>query len=578
VGSGLRALKGGEGTRGLLEWTDRWARSAVHWASLNGHAEALAVLLEYGANPAPRLITSHQMAKRTHLAQEQPLTLATRVHGADSAVARILSKAVAVDSKQQSDEIVGSEVNATAANTGKVVSSTGSETESLAYLLTLGSETGLDKLAVWELRERLAATNVKRVRCRIFFTSQASPSHFSSLKSAEKICAVVINAQAEEVTQAIEKGSNASTVGCTPELSVAQWILQSEHWDSALKRWWEFNMDASVGGVACTNEKTLTFKVTCRRSGKRFGHISSQGLALAVATSLTAKRGWRAQVRQPDLEVRVLLSDSELLVDIPFLVQGVIPIGGGELVSAGLAAPVAWALARTAELKPGDRVLDPMCGKAVILIEASLSWPSCEYLGLDIDQAQLQGASSNAQLLVPSRSGSGRLDLLFGDARRLPLPTGSVDALVCDVPFGKQHGTLESCREDYIPLFQEFDRVVSKGSHGRAIVLSSLEQEAWVTKAAGLLGAPEGLASSSPPWVCTARRELRLGTLEAVIIVLRRPSEAAAAAAAAAGVSAGELPPLSKRLWWETHAGRGSWASLKISQRPPMQLARCREI
>eukprot|EP00439_Symbiodinium_sp_Y106_P083576 s515_g23.t2 len=141
------------------------------------------------------------------------------------------------------------------------------------------------------------------------------------------------------------------------------------------------------------------FKITCRRSGKRFAQLSSQGVAVAAATAIASKQGWRAQVRRPDLEVRILVSDSDILVDLPLLVQSV-PSGGGELCSAGMAAPVAWALARSAELKQGDRVLDPMCGKAVILVEAALSWPNCHYIGVDLDASQLSGARSNVRDLA----------------------------------------------------------------------------------------------------------------------------------------------------------------------------------
>jgi len=575
--SGLRALRGGEGTRALLEWTDRWARSAVHWAALNGHADALSVLLENGADAAPRLITSNQMAKRTHLSQEQPLALAIRVHGADSDVATLLAKAVARASAVPEESGDQLECEAPKGRPQKAKAPKGP-----LYLLTLGSEMGLDRLAFWELSERLAATHVKRLRCRIFFASAAVPALFSSLKSAEKLCAVVLQSDASAVSRVIEPngGSPAPPESAVLEHALAQWIAKAELWEAAMKQWWDFNRDATSSEALSDEQRAatqLTFKVTCRRSGKRFAHVSTNRLAVAMASALSASRGWKAQVRAPDLEVRVLLGDSDLLVDVPLLVQAAVPIGGGELVSSGLAAPVAWALARSAELRPGDRVLDPMCGKAVILIEASLCWPSCHYLGLDVDTSQLEGAASNARMLVTGRSGGGQLDLLHGDARRLPLPDGCMDAIICDIPFGKQFLTVEECRDGlYDALLAECDRVVTKSSSGRVVLLSSLEQEAWVLRAAGF--ASEGLPPppSHSPWRCVARREVKLGYLEAAIIVLRRP--AAPGIAMPEGAAAGELPPLSKRLWWETSGGRGDWASLKIAVRPPMQLARGREI
>ncbi|CAE7947087.1 Thumpd2, partial [Symbiodinium sp. KB8] len=526
----LQAMKDSR-SRGFLEWSDRWARSAVHWASLNGHSEVLKILLDAKATAAPKLITERQMAKRTHLAQERPLDLAQRVHGADSEVARLLRDAM---HDQGLDEVIPEEAQDLTAD----------------FVMTL-SQGGLDKLASWELL-RLGAKAMHRVQCRVFFCSDRAPAAIATLKSAEKVCAVVMRASGADVSEVIH---GAGGFGPEAESAVAGWVAGAHGWKPALHTWWKFNGRGDEDGV-----EPLTFKITCRRSGKRFAQLSSQGVAVAAATAIASKQGWRAQVRRPDLEVRILVSDSDILVDLPLLVQS-IPSGGGELCSAGMAAPVAWALARSAELKQGDRVLDPMCGKAVILVEAALSWPNCHYIGVDLDASQLSGARSNAQL---AQATGARLDLLMGDAQRLPLPDRSVDVVICDIPFGRQYGTIEGCRDSlYKAVLKEFDRVVRSDADGRLILISSLEQEPWVLEAANL-------HSAQAPWLCYARRELKLGFLDASIIVLRRRQPGRD--------SATGLPELAKRLWWETSAGRGDWASLKVSQRPMMQATRGREI
>eukprot|EP00913_Durusdinium_trenchii_P007048 g6630.t1 len=206
-------------------------------------------------------------------------------------------------------------------------------------------------------------------------------------------------------------------------------------------------------------------------------------------------------------------------------------------------------MARCAELKPGETVLDPMCGKAVILVEAALSWPLCHYLGVDIDADQLTGANSNAFLAHASGArldcGSGgqeacstvqTKDLLQGDACKLPLPDASVDVVICDIPYGRQYGTIEECRDTlYKAILKELDRVIQRGPAGRAILISSLEQEPWVFKEAQL-------ESTEAVWRCTARRELKLGFLDASMFVLRRRVP---------GQQAGELPELSKRLSYQ---------------------------
>eukprot|EP00928_Gymnodinium_smaydae_P018915 TRINITY_DN17205_c0_g1_i1.p1 TRINITY_DN17205_c0_g1~~TRINITY_DN17205_c0_g1_i1.p1 ORF type:complete len:861 (+),score=153.89 TRINITY_DN17205_c0_g1_i1:28-2583(+) len=555
-----RALRTGEGNRGLLEWSDRWARTAVHWAVLNGHDDALNVLLRSGALPEPRLITEHQMSKRTHMTQETPLALAVRVHGESSTTANILRAAIAAGS-------CSGEAKDAREPTAK--SPCIAEDKPAKYVVTI-AEPRLEKLALWELKERLGGT-VQRLQCRMFFTCSASPDMFLGLKAAEKICAVALHASASDLAPLADMCGNG-----VPELDKASaaWVLSASAWDDAVALWRRFNgATAAEAGEA----EELTFKVTCRRKGSRFASISSQGLAVALASALTSKFGWKARVRRPDLEVRVLLGDADLLVDLPLLYQGAVRLGGGELVEAGLSAQVAWAMARSAELVPGDCVLDPMCGKGVVLVESALSWPGCRYLGLDVDPEQLRGAARNVEV---ARVGGAVLGLLRGDARRLPLPSRCIDALICDVPFGKQYSTVEECRGGlYDAVLREFDRVVVERG-GRMVILTSLEQEPWLLRAAGFdvdLGDSEADdADRRPPgpatWDCIARRKTPLGFLEGVILVFRRRTASSTAAVSPA------LAELSDRLWWETSGGRGDWASLKVSQRPPMQRARGREI
>jgi len=551
-----RALRAGEGSKGLVEWKDRWSRTAVHWAVLNGHAAALTMLLSSGALALPKSMSAHQQAKRTHLPQESPLQIAVRVHGQDSKLVELLE--VHNDSEDQE----------------------ATEERCVPYLLTLGSAHGLDRLALWELKEMVAASSVQRVQCRIFFSSAARPLNFKPLKAAEKICVVLLRTGAEELVKLVAAALADGSV-CKPptpvesktpwkvgaeEKAVAAWIVSTSSWNDGVKVWKKFQALETESSNAVSTEQ-LTFKVTCRRAGQRHARIASQGLAVALASALSAAHGWRPQVKRPDMEIRVLISDMEVLVDIPVLVQAAVPTGGGELREAGMSAPVAWALARSAELKPGEVVLDPMCGKAVTLVEAALSWPSCAYLGIEKDERQLRGALANVQLISGIHT-----NLLQGDARSLPLPDTSIDVVICDVPFGRQYGTVEECRGGlYTELLQEIDRVVVRPS-GRAVLLTSVEQEPWLLNAAGF-AVPE-LGLHAPPhakgtWICVARRDLQLGFLPAVVVVLQRPD---------AGLSCTDLPSRNSRLWWESSAGRGEWASLKVGSRPPMQPARQREI
>lgn len=64
-----------------LDWRDRWSRTPVHWAILNGRVDALKVLLDHGCSPTP---VKPKKNARTSAALETPLEMCHRLYGADS--------------------------------------------------------------------------------------------------------------------------------------------------------------------------------------------------------------------------------------------------------------------------------------------------------------------------------------------------------------------------------------------------------------------------------------------------------------------------------------------------------------
>ncbi|MGK3744643.1 MAG: hypothetical protein ACI90V_011503 [Bacillariaceae sp.] len=62
----------------FINFYDRWFRSAVHWATLNGRVQALRLLLDHGCNPAPG---KRKTNKYTSLVTETPLEICKRLYG-----------------------------------------------------------------------------------------------------------------------------------------------------------------------------------------------------------------------------------------------------------------------------------------------------------------------------------------------------------------------------------------------------------------------------------------------------------------------------------------------------------------
>src|SRR5262249_55228613 len=107
-----------------------------------------------------------------------------------------------------------------------------------------------------------------------------------------------------------------------------------------------------------------------------------------------------------------------------------------EHIPASLRPTVAAALVRLAGARPGDRVLDPMCGAGTILAEQlaglhGLRKGNVQVLGGDLDREALRDARANLR-------GFAEIPLCRWDATRLPLADACIHRIIANPPFGKQ--------------------------------------------------------------------------------------------------------------------------------------------
>lgn len=159
-----------------------------------------------------------------------------------------------------------------------------------------------------------------------------------------------------------------------------------------------------------------------------------------------------------------------------------------EHLPASIRPTVAAAIARMADLKPNQSVLDPMCGAGTLLAEAYLStrgkrttggvdWPM-HFLGGDLDKSHVRAAQVNLRQFHIE-------DLRVWDARDLPLEDASIDRIVCNPPFGKQLATPEAVVPLYRESVREMQRVLRPG--GKAVLIvadakalrSAVERVGW---------------------------------------------------------------------------------------------------
>uniref|UniRef100_V9KIP5 THUMP domain-containing protein 2 n=1 Tax=Callorhinchus milii TaxID=7868 RepID=V9KIP5_CALMI len=227
-----------------------------------------------------------------------------------------------------------------------------------------------------------------------------------------------------------------------------------------------------------TNESDTTrmsFRVSCRCSGKMAKRFTAQELGRAIGVALAKEMGWKAELRNPTLEVFIHLSDIHCVVGIPIVR---LPLASRDYIkTVGLRSTVAWAMAYLADIKTGSFVLDPMCGMGTILVEAAKEWPNAYYQGIDNNTSQLKIASTN----VCFAKLAGNIDLMRASVTELPLLSESVDVVICDVPFGKKFKISQDSKTAMPHIIREMVRVLRVG--GTLLLLLSqelsLEMQRW---------------------------------------------------------------------------------------------------
>eukprot|EP00977_Amphora_coffeiformis_P016939 scaffold5364_cov164-Amphora_coffeaeformis.AAC.37 len=79
--------------KGSLDWRDRWSRTPVHWAILNGKINALRILLDHGCSSTP---VKPKKNARTNAALETPQEMCDRIYGDNPnghAISKLLKEA-----------------------------------------------------------------------------------------------------------------------------------------------------------------------------------------------------------------------------------------------------------------------------------------------------------------------------------------------------------------------------------------------------------------------------------------------------------------------------------------------------
>ncbi len=156
----------------------------------------------------------------------------------------------------------------------------------------------------------------------------------------------------------------------------------------------------------------------------------------------------------------------------------------GQERPGSLRPTLAASLVALAACRPDDVFLDPMCGSGTILIERAEWGPAAEMMAGDTDEAAVRLARQNAERagLTVKAARISRWDAT--DPASFTGLTGRVDRIVCNLPFGVQHGNAEAMPALYTALLRTWRPLLS----GRGAMILLTSREADLRQAAAAAG------------------------------------------------------------------------------------------
>lgn len=215
------------------------------------------------------------------------------------------------------------------------------------------------------------------------------------------------------------------------------------------------------------------FRITAFREGSH--HYRSLDAAAWAGAGLQRAYGWRVDLEHPDFDVWLQIEGDRATVGLRLFGQ---EMGRRSRVAHGPASlrpTVAHAMCLLTRPQAGEVFLDPMCGTGTILVERSLAQAGAVMVGADWHVGALNLAKRNLEAAgLPVR-------LVRADACAMPLRSGTVDALACNLPWGRRIGTHASNRRLYPRFLEEARRVLRSGATmvlltaERRLMLGSLE-------------------------------------------------------------------------------------------------------
>jgi len=176
--------------------------------------------------------------------------------------------------------------------------------------------------------------------------------------------------------------------------------------------------------------------------------------------SVLWERGYKADLKNPEIEVRAFTTEDTAILGLELVkvdrgsFQARRPHLKPFFHPGAMGPRMARALVNLAQVRSGERLLDPFSGTGGFLVEAGLM--GLQGVGVDAEEEIVRGAMSNLSGIHCSQ--------IMGDAKRLPLRDCSVEGVVSDAPYGRSARIQADSRDELLARsLEELHRVLVSG-------------------------------------------------------------------------------------------------------------------
>jgi len=297
---------------------------------------------------------------------------------------------------------------------------------------------GLEKIACKEIQKKFGDLPLTAEKIgRIVFPYDGNPTDLFSLRSVEDV--FILIREIKGLSRSRNSLGKIYKAVIASDFEMASRVHKQAHKSKAKKK--------------------LTFKVTSSMSGRHnFRRVDAQK---AVESALINKYGWKLQLEDPILEIRIDLEDDKGLIGLR-LSDETMSNRSYKIfhLPASLKPTVAYCMALLSEPKPGDVFVDPMCGAGTIPIERAFAGAYKIIISADLEEGIVHSARGNIEESLKN------ISTVIWDVSHIPLKNRSVDKLVTNLPFGNKIGTKAENRALYTGFFREMARITKPGGKG----------------------------------------------------------------------------------------------------------------